>query len=75
MSNYAIWNLKVSTRSKVAGCGLEEEKWFLWTHIVELLDVVGVVSADSDNLEDTSLLLHDTNGKVKVLTFFPCFTN
>lgn len=56
VSEYAIGYLDVSTGRKVARGGLQEEEWLLRTSVVELLDMFGIVSANSDNLERPSLL-------------------
>ena len=50
MSDHAIGNLKLSAGSKVARRWLQEEERFLGMRAVELLDVVGVVSANGNNL-------------------------
>lgn len=43
--------LEVPSGRKVTRGWLQEEKWFLWRCVVQLLDMSGVVSADGDNLE------------------------
>ena len=78
VSDYTVGNLKVSPGSKVACCGLEEEEWFLWTRVVELLDMFAVVSADGDNLEASSSLsamIRHGVARQGFHTFFPCLTN
>lgn len=70
MSEYTIWYLDVSPGRKVARGGLEEEEWFLWKGVVELLDMFGVVSADSNDLERLSLLC-EIRGIVGSIPSFP----
>ena len=65
--------LYVSPGRKVARGRFQEEKRLLWTSVVKLLDMFGVVSADGDNLEEPSVIRDTRNCWFR--TFFPCRTN
>lgn len=51
---YAAWNFNLSPRSEVARRGLEKEERLFRPGIVELLDVLRVVSANGNDLGSRS---------------------
>jgi hypothetical protein len=50
MSGDAPWNLDYTARREIAGCRLEEEEWFLWKRILQLLDMIRVITTYCDYL-------------------------
>lgn len=64
-----VGDLDVSPGSEVARCGLEEEEWFFWACVVELFDMICIVSADGDNLVTASSLGHDTKQQGTIPSF------
>ena len=44
MSGDPFWNLDDTARREIAGCWLEEEEWFLRNGVLQLLDMVRVVT-------------------------------
>jgi len=50
MCDYAAWDFKLAAGGEVAGGGLEKEERLFRSCIVELLDVLRVVPADSNDL-------------------------
>lgn len=46
----ALRDLYPSRSLHITSGRLEEEEWFLWDRVVQLLDMLRVVAADGDNL-------------------------
>ncbi len=44
MGGDSSWNLDDTARREIATCRLEEEEWFLWKRVLQLLDMVRVVT-------------------------------
>ena len=55
VSDDAVGYLDVSSGREITRGRLQEEKWLLGTRVTELLDVFGIVSANSDDLEKRRL--------------------
>jgi hypothetical protein len=50
MGHYPAWDFKLAASGEVACRGLEKEERLFWPSVVELLDVLRVVPANSNDL-------------------------